>query len=236
MEEIVHFATKNNLFIIEDNAQALGAEYTFKNGITKKTGTIGDIGCTSFFPSKNLGCYGDGGALFTNNDKLAKKISMIANHGQSIKYHHKLIGCNSRLDAIQATILNIKLKYLETYNLNRSKAAQFYTIGLSEIKELETPKLKTFSSHVFHQYTLKVKNNKRDDLKEYLSKNKIPSMIYYPIPLYRQEAFSSYVNSGFNLVNTEILSNQVLSIPMHTELEESTQQYIIKKIKTFFNG
>ena len=236
MEEIVHFATKNNLFIIEDNAQALGAEYTFKNGITKKTGTIGDIGCTTFFPSKNLGCYGDGGALFTNNDKLAKKICMIANHGQSIKYHHKLIGCNSRLDAIQATILNIKLKYLETYNLNRSKAAQFYTIGLSEIKELETPKLKTFSSHVFHQYTLKVKNNKRDDLKEYLSKNKIPSMIYYPIPLYRQEAFSSYVNSGFNLVNTEILSNQVLSIPMHTELEESTQQYIIKKIKTFFNG
>ena len=160
MEEIVRFATKNNLQIIEDNAQALGADYEFKSGVVKKTGTIGDIGCTSFFPSKNLGCYGDGGALFTNNDKLAKKISMIANHGQSKKYHHKVIGCNSRLDALQASILNIKLKYLDTYNLNRSKAAQIYTNGLSEIKDLETPILETFSSHVFHQYTLKVKNNK----------------------------------------------------------------------------
>lgn len=236
MEELIHFATKNDLYIIEDNAQALGAEYKFQDGKKKKVGTIGDIGCSSFFPSKNLGCYGDGGALFTNNDKLAEKITMIANHGQSKKYHHKVIGCNSRLDAIQATILNIKLKYLETYNFNRLKAAQIYTNGLSEIKELETPILETFSSHVFHQYTLKVKNNKRDDLKEFLSKNNIPSMIYYPIPLYQQEAFSSYVNEGYKLVNTEILCNQVLSLPMHTELDDSTQQYIIEKIKTFFNG
>jgi UDP-2-acetamido-2-deoxy-ribo-hexuluronate aminotransferase len=236
MEELVYFATKNDLYIIEDNAQALGAEYEFKDGVVKKTGTIGDIGCTSFFPSKNLGCYGDGGALFTNNDKLAEKIGMIANHGQSKKYHHKVIGCNSRLDALQASILNIKLKYIDTYNLNRSKAAQIYTDGLSEIQELETPILETFSSHVFHQYTLKVKNKKRDELKEYLSKNNISSMIYYPIPLYQQEAFSSYVKAGFKLANTEILCNQVLSLPMHTELEISTQQYIIEKIKTFFNG
>ena len=236
MEELVNLASKHNFYIVEDNAQALGADYKFKNGIKRKTGTIGDIGCTSFFPTKNLGCYGDGGALYTNNDWLAERLKIIAVHGQSIKYHHKVIGCNSRLDALQASILNIKLKYLDTYNLNRLKAAQIYTKGLSEINELITPKTENYSNHVFHQYTLKVKNNKRDDLKEYLGKNNIPSIVYYPIPLYKQEAFSSYVKAGFKLENTEILCNQVLSLPMHTELEKSTQQYIIEKIKTFFNG
>ena len=190
MEELVNLASKHNFYIVEDNAQALGADYKFKNGIKRKTGTIGDIGCTSFFPTKNLGCYGDGGALYTNNDRLAERLKIIAVHGQSKKYHHKVIGCNSRLDALQASILNIKLKYLDTYNLNRLKAAQIYTKGLSGINELITPKTENYSNHVFHQYTLKVKNSKRDELIEYLSKNDIPSIVYYPIPLYKQEAFS----------------------------------------------
>ena len=235
MEELINIADKYDLHIVEDNAQALGADYIFKNGLRKKTGTIGNIGCTSFFPTKNLGCYGDGGAIYTDSDELAEKIRIIAVHGQSKKYRHKVIGCNSRLDAIQAGILNVKLKYLDTYNLTRSKASEIYTKGLNEIEGLETPTINSYSNHVFHQYTIKVKDNKRDHLKKYLSKNDIPSIVYYPIPLYKQEAFSLYVKSGFKLTNTEILCNQVLSLPMHTELEESTQQYIIEKIKIFFN-
>ncbi|MDC0916614.1 DegT/DnrJ/EryC1/StrS family aminotransferase [Flavobacteriaceae bacterium] len=236
MEELVNIANKYDLYIIEDNAQALGSDYIFNNGLKKKTGTIGDIGCTSFFPTKNLGCYGDGGAIYTDNEELAEKIRVIAVHGQSKKYHHKVIGCNSRLDALQASILNIKLKYLDIYNLARSKASEIYTKGLSGLKELETPITETYSNHVFHQYTIKVKNNKRDALKEYLRKNDIPSIVYYPIPLYKQEAFLTYLNRDFKLVNTEILCNEVLSLPMHSELDKSIQQYIVEKIKMFFNG
>lgn len=236
MEELINIANKYDLHIIEDNAQALGSDYIFKNGFRKKTGTIGDIGCTSFFPTKNLGCYGDGGAIYTDNDELAEKIRIIAVHGQSKKYHHKVIGCNSRLDAIQAAILNVKLKYLDTYNLARVKASEVYTKGLYAVEGLETPTIESYSNHVFHQYTIKVKDNKRDDLKEYLEQFNIPSVVYYPIPLYKQEAFYQFVKEDFELENTEILCREVLSLPMHTELEEPTQQYIIGKIKTFFNG
>ena len=236
MEELINIANKYDLHIIEDNAQALGSDYIFKNGLRKKTGTIGDIGCTSFFPTKNLGCYGDGGAIYTDNEELAEKIRIIAVHGQYKKYHHKVIGCNSRLDAIQAAILNVKLKYLDTYNLARSKASEIYTKGLNAIEGLETPTKESYSNHVFHQYTIKVKDNKRDHLKEFLEQFNIPTVVYYPIPLYKQEAFYQFVKEDFELENTEILCREVLSLPMHTELEEPTQQYIIGKIKKFFNG
>lgn len=236
MEDLLKFAKKHNLFIVEDNAQALGADYFFKNGSSSKLGTIGDIGCTSFFPSKNLGCYGDGGALITNDDELAKKIRMIANHGQSKKYYHKIIGCNSRLDSIQAAVLNIKLKYLDKYNTNRKNAAAFYIKELDKIPEIVTPITMNYSSHVFHQFTLKVKENQRDHLREYLQKKEIPSMIYYPIPLYHQEAFSGYASKSFKLENTETLCKEVLSLPMHSELKSETQEKIIFHIKEFFNA
>ena len=236
MEELLKFAKKYNLFVVEDNAQALGADYFFKNGSSSKLGTIGDIGCTSFFPSKNLGCYGDGGALMTNDDRLAEKIRMIANHGQSKKYHHKIIGCNSRLDSIQAAVLNVKLKYLDKYNTNRKNAAAFYIKELDKISGIVTPITMNYSSHVFHQFTLKVKENQRDHLKEYLQTKGIPSMIYYPIPLYHQEAFSGYVSKSFKLEITEVLCKQVLSLPMHSELKSETQEKIIFHIKEFFNA
>ena len=235
MEELKTIAKKNNIHIIEDNAQALGADYYFKNGTVKKLGTIGSIGCTSFFPSKNLGCYGDGGALMTNNDVLAEKIQMISNHGQSKKYHHKVIGCNSRLDAIQASVLNIKLKHLDSYNKNRQIASRYYSERLKYIPGLITPNQTKFSSHVFHQYTLRIKNNLRDSLQEFLKKKGISSMIYYPIPLYQQEAFRGYVPKNFKLQNTESLCKEVLSIPMHSELKSETQDKIIFQIKEFFN-
>lgn len=236
MEDLLIFAKKHNLFVVEDNAQALGADYYFKNGLSKKLGTIGDIGCTSFFPSKNLGCYGDGGALITNDDKLAENIRMIANHGQSKKYYHKIIGCNSRLDSIQAAVLNVKLKHLDKYNTNRKNAAAFYINELDKLPELVTPRTMSYSSHVFHQFTLKVKENKRDLLKEHLQKKGIPSMIYYPIPLYHQEAFSRYVSKYFKLENTEALCKEVLSLPIHSELKCETQEKIIFHIKEFFNA
>ena len=180
---------KHNLKIIEDNAQAIGCKYTFANGDIKFTGTLGHIGTTSFYPSKNLGCYGDGGAIFTNDDTLAEKIRMIVNHGEKIKYHHEIIGCNSRLDSIQAEILNIKLKYLYEYNSNRKIMANNYNLAFAEIDELVTPKVIDNSDHVFHQYTLRVLNGKRDHFKSYLSDLGIPSMIYYPIPIHKQKPY-----------------------------------------------
>ncbi len=191
-EDIMQIAKKYNLFVIEDNAQAIGAYYTFMNGEKKRLGTIGHIGCTSFFPTKNLGCYGDGGALMTNNDELAEKIRMIANHGQSKKYHHKYIGVNSRLDTIQAAILDEKLKFLDEYSQLRLNAAMYYSQGLKEIHQIEVPYLASYSTHVFHQYTIIVNNGKRDQLKEFLQENGVPSMIYYPLPLNEQEAFKVY--------------------------------------------
>lgn len=236
MEDLLALAKKHHLFVIEDNAQAIGAEYKFLDGSLKKAGTMGDIGCTSFFPSKNLGCYGDGGALMTNNDELAEKIRMIANHGQNVKYYHKYLGCNSRLDSIQAGILNIKLKNLDIYSANRNKMADFYDNKLSGIKSLIIPQRQYNSSHVFHQYTLRVLNGKRDELQKYLSDRNIPSMIYYPLPLYKQDAFKNYVGFDFELPNTENLCEQVLSLPIHTEYDEEILSYITNEIIVFFKN
>jgi len=230
MDSIIKLAEKYNLKIIEDNAQAIGCKYTFPNGDSKYSGTIGNIGTTSFYPSKNLGCYGDGGAIFTNDDSLAEKIRMIVNHGEKIKYHHEIVGCNSRLDSIQAEILNVKLKHLDIYNSNRKSMAKNYNLAFAEIEELLTPKVITNSEHVFHQYTLRVLNDKRDDLKSYLNDLGIPSMIYYPIPIHKQKP---YRNEQV-LENTDILSKEVISLPIHTELESSNQDFIIDKIIKYF--
>lgn len=236
METIMKIAKKHNLFVIEDNAQSLGANYTFSNGDVTKTGTIGDIGSTSFFPSKNLGCYGDGGALYTNDDQLAAKIKMIANHGQEIKYVHKVIGCNSRLDNLQAAILNVKLDKLDEYLNARNEVANYYLGNLKNINEIELPNKISNSTHAFHQFTIKVSNNKRDSLQKYLQERNIPSMIYYPIPLYKQEAYSVYVKKEFELKNTENLCKSVLSLPMHTEMDLDQLEYICKQINLFFNA
>ena len=230
MAPIIKLAKKYKLKIIEDNAQAIGCKYTFPNGEIKFTGSLGHIGTTSFYPSKNLGCYGDGGAIFTDDDILAEKIRMIVNHGETIKYHHEIIGCNSRLDSIQAEILNIKLKYLDKYNSNRKIMAKNYNLAFAEIEELLIPKVFANSEHVFHQYTIRVLNGKRDDFKSYLSNLGIPSMIYYPIPIHKQKPYSNDQVLG----NTEILSNEVISLPIHTEIESSNQDFIIDKIIKYF--
>jgi UDP-2-acetamido-2-deoxy-ribo-hexuluronate aminotransferase len=236
MEPIMKLAKKYNLFVIEDNAQAIGCEYRFSSGKLAKTGTIGNIGTTSFFPSKNLGCYGDGGALMTNDSNLATKLRMIANHGQEKKYLHKVLGCNSRLDSIQAAILNIKIKHLNLYSKARNEMANFYDINLKNIADIEIPTRQFNSIHVFHQYTLKIKNGKRDQLKEYLNENGIPSMIYYPLPMYKQEAFKHFVPSEFKLPTTEILCREVLSLPMHTEMKIDDLKFICNSIKNFFKN
>ena len=234
MEEILKLAKKHNLYVIEDNAQAIGAKYTFRDGTVKNTGTMGDIGTTSFFPSKNLGCYGDGGAIFTNDDELALKLRMIANHGQEVKYYHKVIGCNSRLDSIQASILDIKLKYLDQYSAARNQMALKYDEAFSAIEELGIPKRQDNSTHVFHQYTLKTKPELRDKIISHLKEKEIPAMIYYPVPLYKQEAFSHYVEHGFEIPNVESLCKGVFSLPIHTEIESSSQDYIIQQVQNFF--
>ena len=230
MAPIIKLAKKYNLKLIEDNAQAIGCKYTFPNQEIRFTGALGDIGTTSFYPSKNLGCFGDGGAIFTNNDDLSEKIKMIVNHGEKTKYHHEVVGCNSRLDSIQAEILNVKLKYLDNYNLNRQIMANNYNLAFAEIDELQTPKVLANSEHVFHQYTLRILNGKRDELKNYLNDLGIPSMIYYPIPIHKQLPY----RNNQSLKNTDILSKEVLSLPIHTELENSNQDYIIEKVIKFF--
>lgn len=234
MEDIMAIAEKHNLYVVEDNAQAMGADYTFRDGTVKKTGTIGHIGCTSFFPSKNLGCYGDGGAMFTNDDELAARLKMVANHGQAKKYHHSVIGVNSRLDAIQAVILDIKLAKLNEYSAARQKVAAAYDEAFKNIAEIKTPHRQHNSTHVFHQYTMQIGNGKRDELKQFLADNNIPSMVYYPIPLYKQEAFKGYYE-GDNLPVTEALCISVLSLPIHTEMDDETQRYIISEVQEFFN-
>lgn len=236
MESIMKLAEKHNLYVIEDNAQAIGADYTFSDGRVAKTGTIGHIGSTSFFPSKNLGCYGDGGALMTNDDELAQKMRMIANHGQEKKYYHKILGCNSRLDTIQAAILNIKLKHLDAYSKARNKMANYYNTAFAQIEELQVPERQNNSTHVFHQYTLKVKNGKRNELQQYLSENGIPSMIYYPLPLYKQEAFKEFVPLNFKLDTTEMLCNEVLSLPIHTEMNREDMGWVCSNVKSFFTN
>jgi UDP-2-acetamido-2-deoxy-ribo-hexuluronate aminotransferase len=234
MEAIMILAKAHNLFVIEDNAQAIGADYTYSNGEKKKTGTIGHIGCTSFFPSKNLGAYGDGGAMFTNDDELAKKLRMIANHGQSRQYYHDEIGCNSRLDSIQAAILDIKLKHLDQYSEARKAAAARYDRGFRANKNLVVPKRAMNSTHVFHQYTLQIKNGKRAELIEFLKEKGIPAMIYYPVPLYKQAAYSGFWKKKKDLKVTEQLCETVFSLPMHTELDGATQSFIIDTVNSFF--
>jgi len=234
MESIMVLAEKHGIFVVEDNAQAIGADYTFSNGKKAKTGTIGHIGCTSFYPSKNLGCYGDGGAIMTNDDDLAALLRKIANHGQSVRYYHDVVGCNSRLDAIQAVVLSAKLKHLDAYNLARRKVADYYDSAFAGHAAILTPYRSTFSTHVFHQYTLRIKNGKRDALKDFLDEHKIPNMIYYPVPLYKQEAFKASSNGTEYLENTELLCREVISLPIHTEMNEEQLAYICDHVLQFF--
>ena len=234
MEEIMSIAKEYNLFVVEDNAQAIGSDYYFADGRVQKAGTIGDIGCTSFFPSKNLGCYGDGGALFTNDDRLADQIRMIANHGQgSVRYYHDVVGVNSRLDAIQAAILNVKLKHLDSYAKARKAVADFYDSAFKEMSMIVTPYRNQHSNHVFHQYTMRITNGRRDVLKAYLDSVGIPNAIYYPVPLYEQKAYNSFKGSVQQLAVTELLCKEVLSLPMHTELTHEMMDFIVNHVKGF---
>lgn len=233
MESIMEIAGKHGLYVIEDNAQALGALYTYRDGSKKFAGTIGHIGCTSFFPTKNLGCYGDGGALFTQDKALAERIRMVTDHGQKIKYYHDIIGCNSRLDTIQAAVLNIKLSHLKEYSDARYKAAQKYKELLTGLDEIILPLESEFSTHVYHQFTIRVSKG-RDELKKFLFDKGIASMIYYPLALNHQKAFSSISRIKVSLENAELVAGQVLSLPMHTELNESDQVVICSAISEFF--
>lgn len=236
MNAIMNLAKEHNLFVIEDNAQAIGCSYS---GFDKKikTGVIGDVGCTSFFPSKNLGCYGDGGAIMTNDDELAIQLKMIANHGQSKKYYHDRVGCNSRLDNLQAAVLRIKLRELDQYISRRQAAANYYDDQLKEINGLTIPYRSNQSDHVFHQYTLKLsKSIDRANLMSFLKEKQIPSMIYYPIPAHKQKMFSDIPVSCGDMSNTDDLCSSVMSLPMHTELTKVQQDYIINNIKNYFKN
>lgn len=233
MEEIMAIAEEYNLYVIEDNAQAIGAEITFGNGQTHKTGTIGHIGCTSFFPSKNLGGYGDGGAIITRDSALADKIRMIANHGQSKRYYHDIVGCNSRLDSIQAAVLNIKLKHLDTYNEARRSAAAFYNQAFANNPKITTPTIIAGNTHVFHQYTLILQDANRDGLVEYLATQGIPAMIYYPVPAHRQKMFSFLDLPEVNLPVTDWLTERVVSLPIHTELDQEQLDHITHHVNAY---
>jgi len=235
MEEIMNIAREFNLYVIEDNAQAIGCDHIFNNGTKKKTGTIGTIGTTSFYPSKNLGAYGDGGALYTNDDQLAGKLKMIANHGQSKRYYHDLVGCNSRLDSIQAAILNEKLKHLDEYIEARRKAAGFYDNAFADCAKIKTPFRASYSNHVFHQYTIILEGVNRDELHKFLAEQKIPSMIYYPVPAHQQKMFAQYNSSTLNMPVTDWLTKRVISLPIHTELDDEQLNYISSKILEFVN-
>ena len=234
MEEIMEIAKANNLFVIEDNAQAIGCDYTFSNGVTKKTGTIGHIGATSFYPSKNLGAFGDGGALCTNDKVLADKITMIANHGQSARYYHDVVGCNSRLDSIQAAILNIKLKKLDEYNSARQSVAKYYNDAFASIEQIVAPSQVKYSTHVYHQYTIQLKGVDRDKFIAHLAAKEIPCMIYYPVPGHLQKMFGEQKNTNWNLPITDSLTPCVCSLPVHTEMDEVQLAYIVEGVKSFF--
>ena len=235
MEEILEIANKNNLQIIEDNAQALGSKYKFANSQKQMSGSIGDIATTSFFPSKNLGCYGDGGAIFTNSDNLAYKMRGIVNHGMYERYYHDEIGVNSRLDSIQAAILNVKLKYLDKYNKRRQEAAYHYNAAFKNIDQIEVPFIESdIDSHVYHQYTLKIMNGKRDELADHLLKNNIPFGIYYPLGFHEQKAYKQEFVSDNDFPVTNKVKNQVISLPMHTELSKKQIKFISNTIISFF--
>lgn len=236
MEPILKLASKYSLAVIEDAAQSLSADYTFKNGEKKKAGTMGTIGTTSFFPSKNLGCFGDGGAIFTNDENLAEKIRMIANHGQKVKYYHEVIGVNSRLDTLQAAILNVKLPYLNDYSRRRVEVASYYDQALKELPGIKIPSRTSYSTHVFHQYTLKVNNGERDDFVKFLSGEGIPSMIYYPVPLHLQNAFKQPGIGAGAFPIAEKLSKVVISLPIHTEMKTDQLDFICTRIKQYFHS
>ncbi len=236
MEEIMQIAKEHNLFVIEDNAQAIGCDYTFSDGTVKKTGTIGHIGCTSFYPSKNLGAYGDGGAIFTNDEALAHKMKMVANHGQEKRYYHDLVGCNSRLDSIQAAILNIKLKELDNYITARRNAAAFYNNAFANNSRITVPFVAPYSNHVYHQYTLLLDGVSRDGLNAYLAEKKIPSMIYYPVPGHRQKVFAAFGLDSYHLETTDWLTERVISLPMHTELDEEQLTLITTETLNYINN
>ena len=235
MEKIVEMANKYNLYVIEDNAQALGSKYKFSNSKKQFAGTIGDISTTSFFPSKNLGCYGDGGAIITNSDNLAYKLRGLVNHGMYERYYHDEVGVNSRLDSIQAAILNVKLKYLDKYNNRRQESAKLYNEALDKIESIETPFVKSDpDTHVYHQYTLKVKDGKRDELAEHLLNNSIPFGIYYPLGFHEQKAYKQEFTNDKDFPVTNKVKNEVISLPMHTELSKSQIKYITNTISSFF--
>jgi dTDP-4-amino-4,6-dideoxygalactose transaminase len=233
MNEIMSIARKHNLKVIEDNAQAIGSDYTLSDGSKVKTGSIGDIGCTSFFPSKNLGCFGDGGAICTNSDELAGIMRMIANHGQSKRYHHDIVGCNSRLDNLQAGILRIKLRELDSYIDSRREAAAYYDAFFSKIEGIKVPVRSDDSRHVFHQYTLTLEGIDRDGLHQFLANKEVPSMIYYPIPAHRQKMFASFGSGNSDLPITDWLTERVISLPIHTELEDEQLKFITTSVREF---
>jgi dTDP-4-amino-4,6-dideoxygalactose transaminase len=235
MEALLQLAKENNLYIVEDACQSIGADYTFADGSKAKSGCIGNIGCTSFFPSKNLGCYGDGGAIFTNDDELAAKMRAIANHGMVVRYYHDMIGVNSRLDSIQAAVLDVKLRHLDEYIAARQAAAAYYNNAFASCDKLVTPIKSDFTTHVFHQYTLKLQGVDRNGLQEYLKEKGIPAMIYYPVPLHLQKAYQDprYKKGDFPVA--EKLMECVLSLPMHTELDEEQLEYITTSVLEFVN-
>lgn len=233
MEAIMAIAKKYHLFVIEDNAQAIGADFIFSDGTKKKTGTIGHIGCTSFYPSKNLGAFGDGGAICTNDEALAQKLQMIANHGQSKRYYHDVVGCNSRLDSMQAAVLNVKLQYLDEYNRARQKAAAYYNNAFAGHENISIPYVEPYSTHVYHQYTLLLNNVDRNALITYLAQKNVPAMIYYPVPGHRQSMFSHFNTQNKTLPTTDALTERVISLPIHTELDEEQLQYITTAVLDF---
>jgi dTDP-4-amino-4,6-dideoxygalactose transaminase len=234
LKEILDIASRHGIAVVEDNAQAIGCDYIFEDGQKKKTGTLGTIGCTSFYPSKNLGAFGDGGALFTNDDVLASRIRMIANHGQSKRYYHDVVGCNSRLDTMQAAILSVKLTRLDQYNAARRQAAGFYDQAFAGCSSLLTPRRVNHGTHVFHQYTLRVTNGQRDALATFLTNRQIPSMIYYPVPGHRQKMFDSFLTTTPDLPITDLLTEQVISLPIHTELDTEQLSFIASGVLDFF--
>jgi UDP-2-acetamido-2-deoxy-ribo-hexuluronate aminotransferase len=236
MEEILAVAKKHNLYVIEDTAQAIGAQYTFSDGKKAAAGCMGDIGTTSFFPSKNLGCYGDGGAIFTNDDNLAEKLRMVANHGQKVRYYHDIVGVNSRLDTIQAAILNCKLPHVDAYSAARRAVADRYDAAFDNHPNLKAPVRNSKSTHVFHQYTLTCCNVNREELQEYLKSKGIPTMIYYPLPVHLQKGYSMSKFEPGSLAMTEVLCKNVISLPIHTEMRPEVQDYIIEQVLAFFNS
>ncbi len=236
MDEIMAIAEEHNLFVIEDNAQAIGANYTFKDGSTKKAGTIGNIGCTSFFPSKNLGAYGDGGAIFTNDDDLANQMRVVVNHGMKVRYYHDYVGVNSRLDSIQAAVLKVKLPHLDDFAKARNYAANYYNSAFADCEKITAPMTADFTDHVFHQYTLVLNNVDRDALQKHLTEKGIANAVYYPVPLHQQKAYQDprYKDGDFPIA--EKLAANVMSLPIHTELKDEQLKYITDAVLEFVQG